>query len=127
MNEWCIHSFAVSIFLIVPRPISEFKCSARLVWRELSRIVCPCPRARYLLSSPDSHIIMPTPSLSKSIWLASADTTKLGPTKLGSSLDEKQGFMARRAWRSEVTSQLGQSCALYPSPNIPGRRHFGIV
>src|SRR6267154_1080367 len=73
MNEWRIHSFAVSIFLIVPRPISEFKCSARLVCRELSRIVCPCPRARYLLSSPDSHIIMATPSLSKSIWLASVD------------------------------------------------------
>ncbi|KAH9988299.1 hypothetical protein BJV77DRAFT_1022415 [Russula vinacea] len=47
MSGW--HSFAISMFLLVPRSISEFKS---------------CPREQYLLLSLSSHMIMVTPSLS---------------------------------------------------------------
>lgn len=55
---------ALWISLIAPMPISEFMCSRRFSWSELSRIVVPCARLRYLFSSSCSQRMIATPSLS---------------------------------------------------------------
>src|SRR6266404_8741122 len=97
MKELRSHSFAVAMFVMVPRPISEFKCSARFVCRKLSRIVWPCPRARYFLSSLDSHMIIPTPSLSVLIFSARVQTMlKIGRTELGSPLNQQYLIVSHR-------------------------------
>ncbi len=52
------------MLVIVPKPISELRCSDKFTWRELSRMVLPWTSSRYLLSSSVSHNIMAVPSLS---------------------------------------------------------------
>ena len=63
-NECRSQSFADSTFVIVPKPISEFRCSSRLRCRELSNSVVPFTRALYFCSSSDSQRMIAIPSLS---------------------------------------------------------------
>ena len=57
--------------MIVPRPISEFRCSERLACKQLSRGVLPETRALYFRSCSLSHRMRATPSLSYGALLVS--------------------------------------------------------